>query len=156
MNTLPHEVVEAFTSAATTALQELAQLEIVVEQVDDEAGLSTRGSLVIATIALVREPPGSLSLVLAGETAAALASRYLPPGTALTAELIDDVAGEFVNVIAGQAKTMLKGTPYHFLLSTPAVERVAAWDDHKMPNPDITARLHCEIGVVVLCVCLLG
>ena len=31
----------------------------------------------------------------------------------------DDAAGEFANVIAGQAKTMLKGTVYHFNLSTP-------------------------------------
>ena len=52
--------------------------------------------------------------------------RYLPEGTALTDEMIDDVAGEFANVIAGQAKTILKGTPYHFTLSTPVVTRAAS------------------------------
>jgi CheY-specific phosphatase CheX len=109
---------------------------------------------VIATIVLMRDPPGSLSLVLPRETAARLASRYLPPGTAIATELIDDVAGEFANVIAGQAKTMLKGSVYHFFLSTPVVERVAAEEDCTAPNPNLTARLHSEIGVVVLQVCL--
>ena len=37
--------------------------------------------------------------------------------------LVADAAGEFANMIAGQAKTMLKGTPYHFTLSPPTVLR---------------------------------
>jgi CheY-specific phosphatase CheX len=76
---------------------------------------------------LLRDPPGTLALVLASDTAANLAARYLPTGTALSSEIIDDVAGEFANVIAGQAKTILKGTPYRFHLSTPEVKRTSAF-----------------------------
>jgi CheY-specific phosphatase CheX len=35
--------------------------------------------------------------------------------------VIGDTIGELANVVAGQSKTALKGTPYHFLLSIPTV-----------------------------------
>jgi CheY-specific phosphatase CheX len=145
MSTLPPEVAEAFTMAAITTLNELAQLEAI----PDTAESPIRGPLVIATISLLRDPPGSMSLILATDTAAALSSRYLPLGTSLTPDMIDDVAGEFANVIAGQAKTMLKGTPYHFNLSTPSVTRMEAWGG-TMPVADFRARLVSECGEILL------
>lgn len=119
----PPEVIEAFTAAAITALQELARLDAFPEPLPSVPDAAISGPVVSAVIRLQRPIPGAMTLLLGAETAAHLAARYLPEGTVLTADLIDDVAGEFANVIAGQAKTILKGTPYHFTMTTPVVTR---------------------------------
>lgn len=116
-------VIEVFTSAAVSALQELTQFEAIVVEVPGLDVLEKQ-ELVAATIRLIRKPPGTMTLLLTEESASKLAASYLPRGTALSADMINDVAGEFANVIAGQAKTILKGTPYHFALSVPTVTRV--------------------------------
>jgi len=135
---LPQEVVDAFTSAVLTTLQELVQAEGAIDGGDH---LSTEASLaepiVSATIHLVRQGPGMMTLVLPVESAMLLAARYLPAGTRLTDEIVDDVVGEFANVIAGQAKTMLKGSPFHFAMSPPLVIRVAS-PGGLFKNPAIT------------------
>ena len=123
----PPEVVETFTSAAITALQELARVEASPEPVPSWADEATAGPMVSASIRLQRSLPGVMTLFLRAEVAARLAARYLPEGAISTEELIDDVAGEFANVIAGQAKTILKGTPYHFTLTTPVVSRALSF-----------------------------
>jgi CheY-specific phosphatase CheX len=150
MSTLPPEVAEAFTSAAITTLHELVQIDASTKSPGHQAAWKIDGPVVIATIQLVRNPPGSLSLVLASDTAANLASRYIPAGTSLTPEIIDDVVGEFANVIAGLAKTMLKGTPYHFNLSIPVVERFAYWENGTLPDLNMTVRLSGESRDYVL------
>lgn len=122
----PPEVVEAFTSAAITALQELTQFESFSEEVPAVAAVDM-ADVVSATVQLVRQIPGKMVLVLTAESASRLAARYLPKETLLTEEIVDDVAGEIANVIAGQAKTILKGTSYHFTMSTPLVTRVASF-----------------------------
>jgi CheY-specific phosphatase CheX len=113
----PPEVVEAFTAATVTAFQELTATEVVA------AEPGALAADVFAVIALRRPTAGRLVLAFPEAVLAALAGRYLPAGAALGPELLEDTAGEFANVIAGQAKTMLKGTPYHFTLSPPQVSR---------------------------------
>jgi CheY-specific phosphatase CheX len=70
----------------------------------------------------------------------------LPDGTELSDEIIHDVVGELANVIAGQAKTMLKGTPYHFALSIPVVSRHQAGS----ATPGVAIPLTVEAGQLVL------
>lgn len=126
INNPPAVVIEAFTSAAMITFQELIGVEVHFEQCQLKGEVETNGPIVIAVIHLLRENAGSMLLILSPEVASQLATHYLPVGTALTEEIIDDVAGEFANVIAGQAKTILKGTSSHFHLSTPIVKRVFA------------------------------
>lgn len=125
---LPSDVVEAFAAAAITTLRELVQIEA---SSDATAGpvAAPKENCIVATVRLLRPIPGDMSFVSSVESVAALAERYLPEGTMLTDELVNDVAGEFANVIAGQAKTALKQTPYHFRLSVPTVTRVASLAD---------------------------
>lgn len=144
MSTLPPEIAEAFTEAAITTLRELVQVEALPSAADTEA---ISGPVIVATIQLLRASPGSFSLVLPESVASQLATRYLPPGAQLTPEMIGDVAGEFANVIAGQAKTMLKGTNYHFNLSTPTIARVFH-ENSLSRNQSI--RFSSEIGHVSL------
>jgi chemotaxis protein CheX len=55
-------------------------------------------------------------------TAAALATRMLAGVPAkIDEQLIQDCVGEIGNVVAGQAKTLLAGTPYDFAFSLPNV-----------------------------------
>lgn len=119
---LPPEVLDAFASSAVTALSELMQIEAFPA---DPFGLPPMPSddSIVATMVLVRPAPGRFTIVLPPATAHQLAAAYLPAGTELTDEIIADVACELANVIAGQAKTILKETPYHFALSIPSVNR---------------------------------
>ncbi len=121
------EVLDAFIQAATAMLRELTQYESWPEQSGPAAAidLTEAGPRIAARLRLLRHQPGELLLELAEPSAEKLAARYLPPDTLLAADLVDDTVGEFANVVAGQAKTMLKGTPFHFSLSTPSVTRVS-------------------------------
>jgi CheY-specific phosphatase CheX len=147
---VPHDVSEAFQSAAITALQELTQIEAFP---DLSAAECMSGEVVLAAIRLLRPVPGTMTLVLTAETASQLAARYLPQGTQLSDEMIDDVAGEFANVIAGQAKTILKGTSYHFTMTPPKVAREAESSRLTGTLPGVLATsLASELGRVVVLV----
>jgi CheY-specific phosphatase CheX len=137
----PAEVADAFQSAAITVLQELTQIEAFPEQISSTVGDMPSGEVVLAAIRLLRQTPGTMTLVLSSDTASQLAARYLPDGTQLTHEMIDDVAGEFANVIAGQAKTILKGTTYHYTLSTPVVTR---------PESNALSPVFAEMSLIIL------
>jgi len=105
---------EAAAEAVRIAFEEMCQTAVFVA----EPGAPLEA--IVATISLRRSPPGLLALALAAETLEALARRYLPDEPP-SDELLHDAAGEFANVIAGQLKTSLKGTPFHFDLSTPRI-----------------------------------
>jgi len=118
----PPEVLEAFTAATVTTFLELTSTDVCLRMPPLLSATPT-DSDVNATIDLRREPPGRLTCSFPQNVLESLAQRYLPPGTSLTSEIVDDTAGEFTNVIAGQAKTMLKGTEYHYTISPPIVNR---------------------------------
>lgn len=149
----PPNVMEAFATAAITALQELVN---TIAFVDSAIPLMQTGPSVSATITLQRPVPGQMILILSADTAVQLATRYLPEGTVLTEELIDDVAGEFGNVIAGQAKTILKGTPFHFLITPPKLARASQqesflYDTHAMNSVSVSSELGQLFIYVELC-----
>jgi CheY-specific phosphatase CheX len=118
----PPKVLEAFTAATVTTFLELTSTDIFLRMPALLSATPTDGD-VNATIDLRREPPGRLTCSFPQDVLESLAQRYLPPGTSLTSEILDDMAGEFTNVIAGQAKTMLKGTEYHYTISPPIINR---------------------------------
>lgn len=137
------EIVNAFSDAIVTALRELVNVEAHVEQRHGSKESELPGPTVSARIRLLRETPGEMNLVLSVDAATRLAMLYLPTGTQLADDLIDDVAGEFANVIAGQAKTILKGTPYHYTISTPVVQR----EPVDVPKLVDNAHARCEISI---------
>lgn len=139
---LPSEVTEAFALAAITALREQTQLTAYQEKSPSRVGDQPTETIVFAKLSLRRQLPGAMVLVMAVESATQLATQYLPQGTELTDTIIDDVAGEFANLIAGHAKTILKGTLYHFSMSPPVVARAA----HLSHVPDLEG--HAPIAVL--------
>jgi CheY-specific phosphatase CheX len=144
-------MMEAFTNSAIIALHEMVQVEAFQSQ-PAEAGFA--GPTLSARIRLLRQPPGILSMLLSLETARQLTERYLPAGADVNDELIDDTMGEFVNVIAGQAKTILKSTAYHYTITTPEVIRsddpTQLFLPAKFPDPVRIAELVCELGSIRL------
>jgi chemotaxis protein CheX len=122
LTTTSSELVEAFTQATRIALEELTRSWPMPLPAFCLVG-AWRGGDLFASLKLDKQPPGELLLVMPTAVLEELARRYLGEEEPATPELLDDVAGEFANVIAGQAKTMLQGTPYHYTISTPKVYR---------------------------------
>ena len=148
---LPMFVKEAFIAGTLAALQELYQLEGIADPESDSADSPiSLVHAIVAQIKLLLEPPGILIVAAPVDVASRLAQRYLPEGSHISDDLIDDCIGELANVIAGQAKTALKGTPYHFMLTTPVVARHTA-----RPNESTRAwrcTIASEAGVLAIIV----
>jgi chemotaxis protein CheX len=118
----PRELVDAFTEAVPFALREMAGVEAVVR--DSRPATGAEGADVSAVVRLAAAGGESrLVLCFPGPTAEALARRvFVGTMAEVSADLVRDCMGEVANVVAGQAKVLLVGTPAHFTLSTPTVE----------------------------------
>lgn len=119
--TTGEELIGPFAEAVAVTLREMAGVESVLREfapVAEPGGFAG----VSAVLRLSNAGPGYLVLSLPLATAASLARRVLGEVADEPDEtMVRDCAGELANVIAGQAKAMLFGTPHHFTFSTPAV-----------------------------------
>jgi chemotaxis protein CheX len=114
-------LVEPFIAAACLVLRECAGTEAVVRAVYRQTLPRPFGDMT-AMLRLAGATEEILTLSCPMETAAALAGRMLTGVTPDPDEaLVRDCLGELANVIAGQAKALLAGTPYHFTFSPPLV-----------------------------------
>lgn len=113
------QLTEAFVTATTTAMGQWAGTEVIAREV---------------TQTVPPEVPGTTHAVidLAGECLSLLVMSFpLPTGPALAKRalrevshepdpnLVNDCLGEVANIVAGQAKALLAGTPLHFTLTPP-------------------------------------
>jgi chemotaxis protein CheX len=112
---------EPFVAATHAALTEMAGVEPMVRAAGHGPGHQEAGGL-STVLKLGFVPEGYIVLRFPMQTAAALSSRILAGITgAMDEQLIRDCVAEIGNVIAGQAKALLAGTPYHFTFSLPSV-----------------------------------
>jgi chemotaxis protein CheX len=117
-----NEVIGVFAEAVQVAFREMAATEPVLR--DSFVATGSDGLSDVSAVLPVRTTTGAGYLVLSfrEQTARVLARRVLVEAAPEPdAVMIHDCVGEVLNVIAGQAKTLLHGTPHHFVLSTPAV-----------------------------------
>jgi CheY-specific phosphatase CheX len=120
----PGELIESFTTAVTTTLREMAGVEAVVRETFRAAGGEALAD-VSAALRLDADVERGVILSFPLRTAATLAGRVLAEvGGEPDEGMIRDCAAELLNVIAGQAKALLFGTPHHFTFSTPTVPAV--------------------------------
>jgi chemotaxis protein CheX len=114
------ELIGLFVECVTTALREMAGVEVVLRHFE----LSRKDEVLsrIAAILPVNTSigVGQLTLDISKDTALAITRRTVSQEH--DTAMVLDLMGEIVNVIAGQAKARLFGTPKHFTLSTPTVE----------------------------------
>jgi chemotaxis protein CheX len=114
------EQVDPFIEAVLVTLREMAGVEPAAREVRPAAGQAEFGD-VSAMLLLHAGGEGYLVLSFPWATATELASRVLADAAALDDGMVRDCAGELANVVAGQAKALLFGTPDHFTFSTPTV-----------------------------------
>jgi CheY-specific phosphatase CheX len=142
-----HDVlVGAFTEAVGTTLREMAGLEVVPRGVT--TGRVTEPLSFCANLRLSSPGDGDLTLDFPREVVKELARRvFAQAGFEADDPLLADCVGEVANVVAGQAKTLLFGTPQHFVFSLPSVMPEA------LPNPEaerLILTFTSEIGEFVL------
>lgn len=129
---------EPYIAAASGALAEMTGAEVSVQSVY-QGRLPGKLGDIFAVVALSSASMETLVLSFPRKTAAALAGRMLAGVAAeLNESLIRDCLGEIANVIAGQAKAMLAGTPFEFAACIPKVV-----DDAYEPPPG--QRPHCLV-----------
>ncbi len=114
----PNELLAPLTEAVALALREMAGIGCAPGEAHEAPPADLCAVLPVTTAV----GGGYLALALTEATAAQLARRILAQNEHLDAALIRDCAGELLNVVAGQAKTLLFGAPYHFVLRTPRIE----------------------------------
>jgi chemotaxis protein CheX len=149
------QVLEAFLSATRVTMQEMVTTEVIERAVYQKKSPTTLSNL-SAVIGMELAGGGALVLGCTEATASALAHRVLA-GTIddPAPELIRDCLGELVNVIAGQSKTMLFGTPYHFCLTPPMIVAGAGQSIPRSGGTScLVAEFGSDVGDVVVQVCL--
>ena len=144
------ELIGPFAEAVSISLREMAGVEAVVRGAAPAAETDGFGD-VSAVLRLSTGGEGYMVLSLPFATAAALATRILADVGAPDDAMVRDCAGEMANVIAGQAKAMLVGSPHHFTFSTP---RVASGDPGLPPGDRWVAAFVSEVGEFSLHLCL--
>jgi chemotaxis protein CheX len=120
------EVVQPFITAACAAVGEMAKTDLVVRGVSREAPRPALGDL-CAVVRLQSATEQFLVLRFPRPTAEAFAERVMAEaGVEVTEDLVRDCVGEIANVVAGQAKALLAGTPSQFTCSLPTVMDAAS------------------------------
>jgi chemotaxis protein CheX len=151
---LRDSLLAAFIEAACLTLREWAGTEAVVRDVCRTPQPRTLGD-VSAVLGLASDREGALVLSFPARIAAALAVRALDGAAGEPGEdLIGDCMGEIANVVAGQAKALLGGTPYHFTLSLPTIVNGAG---HEVPGGEgesLFVAFDSDLGEFAMQLCL--
>lgn len=115
------DLVPTLTDAVRVAFRDLAGIDAELRDARDTH--EPVGAGICAVLAVSTGAGGGGFALAATEPAARALARHVL-GDACPdpdAGIVRDCLGEVVNVIAGQAKTLLYGTPFHFTLGTPTV-----------------------------------
>jgi chemotaxis protein CheX len=113
------QLLEPFITATTVTLREWTGTEAFVKGEGRMIRPGPRGDFAVV-LPLRSTSEGLLVLHFPDATATALARRiFADAAKEYGRDMISDCLGEFANVLAGQAKALLFGTPYHFSLGTP-------------------------------------
>jgi chemotaxis protein CheX len=149
------QLLEPFIAAARLTLAEMAGTGAAVRAVYRTRQPRVDGDTTVM-LGLTSGPVGALVLGFPGRTAAALAGRVLAGVVEGPDEgMVRDCMGEIANVLAGQAKALLLGTPYHFSLSTPTVLSRAEHEVRSHPEADcLVVAFASDVGDFALQLCL--
>ena len=147
------QLAEPFIAATTAALAEMAGTDVFPSAVVREKPPRAWGDLA-AVIRLASEREECLVLSFPTATAERLpgASRMLADSAeSWSDDLIPDCMGEVANVVAGQAKSALAGTPYQFTFSLPKVLVGSGLENRRNLGQDCVAvAFRSELGEFVL------
>jgi chemotaxis protein CheX len=115
------QLADPLITAVLQTLRDMVEVDAVVCSVYQRETPMPLGDI-SALLKISATLEGVLILSFSMTTAEALARRvFAEVGAEVNAALMQDCMGEIANVVAGQAKALLAGTPYHFLFSSPTV-----------------------------------
>jgi chemotaxis protein CheX len=145
------QFLEPFIAATRAALAEMAGTAVTVRTAVRTDSPQALGD-VSAVVQLTSATPGYLILGFPRRTAAALAKRILTGVVkSMDEDLVRDCMGEIANVISGQAKALLAGTPQHFSFSLPRVVIGGAPELGSDPGRDcLVVALGTDLGEIAL------
>jgi CheY-specific phosphatase CheX len=141
------QLFEPFITAACVALAEMAGTEAGVRNVEHTTHHHAGGDIAVI-VGLLSPAAETLVLRFPQRTAATLADRLLAgTGQVISDDLIRDCMSEIANVIAGQAKALLAGTPHQFTFTLPKVVDGASPDAQPKQGLDCWfVGFSCELG----------
>jgi chemotaxis protein CheX len=110
-----------FIEAVTGSIGEMTHIEPVIRKVDRTEFDKTLGD-VWALVGDLPRSPGCLALSLPMKTARGMAERvFAGVREPIDDGMVLDCIGELANILAGQVKSLLANSPYHFSISLPKV-----------------------------------
>ncbi len=139
-------VLDAFMQAVGLTFRELAGLDVIPRGVTTGRFVGTSG--ISAVLRLTPAVEGEFALDFPLSVATELTRRiFVTAGADVDEAEVSDCIGEVANVVAGQAKTLLVGTPHHFVFSIPVVTATSG----PQPQVDCTCvEFGTEIGEFTL------
>ncbi|HEY3325195.1 MAG TPA: chemotaxis protein CheX [Planctomycetota bacterium] len=155
MTELREKLLGPFCAATITTMREMAGIEIVPRCTYQKTGYRMFGDI-SAVLGLLGRSEGSLVLSFPEPTAEAIVKHILSEAKEeLSPGIVRDCIGEISNVIAGQARGQLMGTPYEFVLSTPTVISGTNHEiRHKPSAPCLVVAFRSEVGEFALQLCM--
>lgn len=118
---LVKQLAEPLSAAVGQTLAEMAGVEAALQSVHAREAPAALGDIAVV-LELSSPQNGLLIMSFSTRTAQAFAGHILADAhEELTAALVQDCMGEVTNVVAGQAKALLHGTPHHFSFSPPVI-----------------------------------
>lgn len=149
------KLLNPFTTATIQTFQEMAGLTVTVKSVYEKSGYKMFGDI-SAVIGLMANVEGSMVLSFPDHTAADVVKQILRGVMDQPSQdAIRDCVGEIANVIAGQVRGQLEGSPYHFALSTPTIVAGVGHEiRHKAGIPCQVVAFSSELGDFGLQVCM--
>jgi chemotaxis protein CheX len=150
---LRRALVDPLGTAVCQATQEMTAVEFTLQSAHQLPAPAVLGD--IAAVLELSEPlQGVLIMSFSTRTAEALAARvFAEVHEVVTPALVQDCMGEIGNVIAGQGKALLHGTPYHYSFSAPTIQAAA---DLKLPAilDSVVLAFDSDVGDCALQFCL--
>jgi chemotaxis protein CheX len=147
---LRRQLAEPLVTAVQQTLSQMAGAEVIVVSTYQRAKPAGLGDVSV-TLTLSQSLEGLLILSFSTSTAEALARRILADvAEQQDPAMVADCMGEIANIIAGQAKALLHGTPNHFVFSTPKVTFAEQGMVFKDGMTSLVIALECEQGAFAL------
>jgi chemotaxis protein CheX len=146
------QLAEPLGAAVRQTLSEMAGVEVALQSVHGRQTPAAQGDIAVV-LELASARNGLLIMSFSARTAEALAGHVLAEvHEELTPALVQDCMGEITNVIAGQAKALLHGTPHHFSFSPPVIQTGASL---KLPEglESLVLAFDSDVGGCALQLC---
>jgi chemotaxis protein CheX len=149
------KLVGPFTSATILAIKEMAGIDVEVRSVYQKVHHKMFGDI-SAVIGLVARTEGAMVLSFPDASASNFVKRVLSGlDDHPSDDMMRDCIGEIANVIVGQARGIIAGSDYEFVMATPTIVSGTGHEiRHKPGTPCLVIAFSSKLGEFALQLCL--